>query len=92
MLAFVTLLVEIEDDIEKYLTSENTPDKIILVKEHNFAESNQDKTDILKRITPASIKGEYEITPINCQWSELTNAVLKDKFEQHLKDNQKYRY
>ena len=46
----------------------------------------------MKRITPASIKGEYEITPINCQWSELTNAVLKDKFEQHLKDNQKYRY
>lgn len=82
MLAFVTLLVEIEDDIEGYLEAENTPDEIILVRNHNFAKSNQDEPNVLKRITPIDLKGVEAVTKLSEKDNyEQTREILESHID-----------
>lgn len=81
MLAFATLLVEIED------INYDMPDDVILINKINMAKSNQDNPDILHRIRHAHIQGIEAVTNVNqeCKYEQM-QSVLK-KHISSLEDN-----
>lgn len=81
MLAFATLLIEIEDG------NYDMPDDIILINKINMAKSNQDNPDILYRIRHAHIQGIEAVTNVNqeCAYEQM-QRILK-KHISNLEDN-----